>query len=71
MKLSGVKMGFGTDLLGAQHVRQSTEFSLRAQGLAEASEPTAQKPLPASIPTPVSESKVRRKSKLGSASRAC
>ncbi len=26
-------MGLGTDLLGAQHVRQSTEFTLRAQVL--------------------------------------
>lgn len=33
MKRAGVRMGFGTDLLGAQHVRQSTEFSLRAQVL--------------------------------------
>lgn len=33
LKRAGVKMGFGTDLLGAQHVRQSTEFSLRAQVL--------------------------------------
>jgi imidazolonepropionase-like amidohydrolase len=33
MKRAGVKMGFGTDLLGAQHVRQGTEFSLRAQVL--------------------------------------
>lgn len=33
MKRAGVKMGFGTDLLGAQHVRQSTEFSLRAKVL--------------------------------------
>ncbi len=34
MKRAGVKMGFGTDLLGPQHVRQSTEFTLRAQALA-------------------------------------
>jgi imidazolonepropionase-like amidohydrolase len=33
MKRAGVKMGLGTDLLGAQHVRQSTEFTLRAQVL--------------------------------------
>jgi imidazolonepropionase-like amidohydrolase len=33
MKRAGVKMGFGTDLLGALHVRQSTEFTLRAQAL--------------------------------------
>ncbi len=33
MKHAGVKMGFGTDLLGQQHVRQSTEFTLRAQAL--------------------------------------
>jgi imidazolonepropionase-like amidohydrolase len=33
MKRAGVKMGFGTDLLGSLHVRQSTEFTLRAQVL--------------------------------------
>lgn len=33
MKRVGVKMGLGTDLLGAQHVRQATEFTLRAQVL--------------------------------------
>jgi imidazolonepropionase-like amidohydrolase len=33
LKAAGVKMGLGTDLLGAQHVRQSTEFTLRAQVL--------------------------------------
>jgi imidazolonepropionase-like amidohydrolase len=33
MKQAGVKMGFGTDLLGALHVRQSTEFILRAKVL--------------------------------------
>jgi imidazolonepropionase-like amidohydrolase len=33
LKAAGVKMGLGTDLLGAQHVRQSTEFSLRARVL--------------------------------------
>jgi len=33
MKRAGVKMGFGTDLLGAHHVRQGTEFTLRAQAL--------------------------------------
>lgn len=33
MKRAGVKMGLGTDLLGAQHVRQTTEFTLRAQVL--------------------------------------
>lgn len=33
LKRAGVKMGFGTDLLGPQHVRQCTEFSLRAQVL--------------------------------------
>jgi imidazolonepropionase-like amidohydrolase len=33
MKRAGVKMGFGTDLLGALHVRQSTEFTLRARVL--------------------------------------
>jgi len=31
MKDAGVKMGFGTDLLGAQHVRQGTEFTLRSK----------------------------------------
>jgi imidazolonepropionase-like amidohydrolase len=34
MKGAGVKMGFGTDLLGALHVRQSSEFALRAEVLA-------------------------------------
>ena len=34
LKRAGVKMGFGTDLLGAQHVRQCTEFTLRATELA-------------------------------------
>jgi imidazolonepropionase-like amidohydrolase len=33
MKQAGVKMAFGTDLLGALHVRQSTEFKLRGQVL--------------------------------------
>jgi len=33
MREAGVKMGFGTDLLGAHHVRQGTEFTLRAQAL--------------------------------------
>ena len=33
MKHAGVKMGFGTDLLGSLHVRQSTEFTLRARAL--------------------------------------
>lgn len=33
MKRAGVRMGFGTDLLGAHHVRQGTEFTLRAQVL--------------------------------------
>src|SRR5690349_1623526 len=33
MKSGGVKMGFGTDLIGPQHVRQSSEFSLRGQVL--------------------------------------
>jgi imidazolonepropionase-like amidohydrolase len=33
MHRAGVKMGLGTDLLGAQHVRQTTEFTLRAQVL--------------------------------------
>jgi imidazolonepropionase-like amidohydrolase len=33
LKAAGVRMGLGTDLLGAQHVRQSTEFTLRAQVL--------------------------------------
>ncbi|HVO99749.1 MAG TPA: amidohydrolase family protein [Bryobacteraceae bacterium] len=33
MKRAGVKMAFGTDLLGALHVRQSTEFTLRAKVL--------------------------------------
>jgi len=33
MKQAAVKMGFGTDLLGALHVRQSSEFTLRAKVL--------------------------------------
>src|SRR5271170_6957402 len=33
MKRAGVKMGFGTDLLGALHVRQCSEFTLRAKVL--------------------------------------
>lgn len=33
LKRAGVKMGLGTDLLGAQHVRQSTEFTLRGKVL--------------------------------------
>ncbi len=33
MKRAGVRMGFGTDLLGSLHVRQSTEFTLRARVL--------------------------------------
>lgn len=33
MKAAGVRMGLGTDLLGAHHVRQSTEFALRGQVL--------------------------------------
>lgn len=33
MKRAGVKMGFGTDLLGAQHTRQGSEFTLRSQVL--------------------------------------
>ena len=33
MKSAGVKMGLGTDLLGAQHERQTTEFTLRARVL--------------------------------------
>ena len=33
MKAAGVKMAFGTDLLGAHHVRQSSEFALRGKVL--------------------------------------
>ncbi len=33
MKRAGVKMGFGTDLMGRHHTRQGTEFSLRRQVL--------------------------------------
>ncbi|MGH9643602.1 MAG: amidohydrolase family protein [Terriglobales bacterium] len=33
MKRAGVKMGFGTDLLGEHHTRRGTEFSLRAEVL--------------------------------------
>jgi imidazolonepropionase-like amidohydrolase len=36
MKQEGVKMGFGTDLLGPQHTRQGTEFTLRKQVLSAA-----------------------------------
>lgn len=33
MKRAGVRMGFGTDLLGEHHTRQGTEFTLRSQVL--------------------------------------
>lgn len=33
LKAAGVKMGFGTDLLGPQQERQCSEFTLRAQAL--------------------------------------
>ena len=33
LKQAGVKMGLGTDLLGAQHVHQCTEFTLRSKEL--------------------------------------
>lgn len=33
LRQAGAKMGLGTDLLGAQHVRQCTEFTLRAKVL--------------------------------------
>jgi imidazolonepropionase-like amidohydrolase len=33
MRHAGVKMGFGTDLLGSLHTRQSTEFTLRVKEL--------------------------------------
>jgi imidazolonepropionase-like amidohydrolase len=33
MRRAGVKMGFGTDLIGPLHVRQSDEFTLRAKAL--------------------------------------
>lgn len=33
MKRAGVKMGFGTDLLGEQHTRQGTEFTIRREVL--------------------------------------
>ena len=33
MKKAGVRMGFGTDLLGPQHTRRGTEFSVRGQVL--------------------------------------
>jgi imidazolonepropionase-like amidohydrolase len=33
MKRAGVKMGFGTDLVGPHHTRQCTEFSIRSQVL--------------------------------------
>jgi imidazolonepropionase-like amidohydrolase len=34
LRRAGVKMGFGTDLLGELHLRQSSEFELRARVLA-------------------------------------
>ena len=33
MKRAGVKMGFGTDLLGPQHTRHGTEFTIRGEAL--------------------------------------
>lgn len=33
MKKAGVSMGFGTDLLGDQHTRQGTEFTIRSEVL--------------------------------------
>lgn len=33
MRREGVKMGFGTDLLGPQHTRHGSEFSIRSQAL--------------------------------------
>ena len=33
LKAAGVKIGFGTDLLGAMHVHQSREFSIRAEAM--------------------------------------
>jgi len=33
MKRAGVKMGFGTDLIGPQHTRHGTEFTLRSEVL--------------------------------------
>ncbi|HXE31340.1 MAG TPA: amidohydrolase family protein, partial [Terriglobales bacterium] len=33
LRAAGVRMAFGTDLLGRLHTRQSTEFTLRAQAL--------------------------------------
>lgn len=33
MKRAGVSMGFGTDLLGDQHTRQGTEFTIRSEVL--------------------------------------
>jgi imidazolonepropionase-like amidohydrolase len=36
MQQEGVRMGFGTDLLGPQHTRQGTEFTLRKQVLSAA-----------------------------------
>ncbi len=33
MKKAGVKMGFGTDLLGQTHTRQGSEFSIRREAL--------------------------------------
>jgi imidazolonepropionase-like amidohydrolase len=36
MRRAGVKMGFGTDLLGEQHTRRGTEFSIRRRVLSPA-----------------------------------
>jgi imidazolonepropionase-like amidohydrolase len=36
LKRAGVKVGFGTDLLGAMHQHQSREFSIRAEALSPA-----------------------------------
>lgn len=33
MKRAGVKMGFGTDLIGEHHIRQTTEFGIRSEVL--------------------------------------
>jgi imidazolonepropionase-like amidohydrolase len=33
MKQAGVKMGFGTDLVGEQHTRRGSEFLLRSEVL--------------------------------------
>ena len=44
LRNAGVKMGFGTDLLGAMHEDQLTEFGIRARGGSRASRSFARRP---------------------------